>query len=134
MDIDHLLDSASLPPVEADIDTDRALARTVRRGTSRCRRRTAPAALAAVVAVVGAGAGAARLAGSDTTDRVSTAGPGTSDAAPPAQPPRSQEIQVSPDTALEPGSVVTVVGGGFLSGAQVGVAQCSQRCSGATRP
>jgi hypothetical protein len=80
MDVDHLLDSASLAPFGADVDTDRALARTVRRGRSRRRRRLALAALGAVVAVVGAGAGAARLAGSEGTDRFSTAGPGTSDA------------------------------------------------------
>jgi hypothetical protein len=80
MDVDRLLDSASLAPVGADVDTDRALARTVRRGRSRRRRRLALAALGAVVAVVGAGAGAARLAGSAGTDRFSTAGPGTSDA------------------------------------------------------
>ena len=123
MAIDHLLDSAGLPPV--DVDIDRALARTVHRGRSRRRRRTALAALGAVVAVVGVGAGAARLVGSDGADRVTAASPGTTDAAPPSEPPGSQEIQVSPDTALEPGTVVTVVGGGFPSGAQVGVAQCS---------
>jgi hypothetical protein len=94
MDVDRLLDSASLAPVGADVDTDRALARTVRRGRSRRRRRLALAALGAVIAVVGAGAGAARLAGSAGTDRFSTAGPGTSDA--PGGPTPLPEFRSAP--------------------------------------